>query len=278
MKSSGAHFGLIYFTNAMRIDIPSVFVKLRAFMATMLTKAGTVGAVGASTATQPKIAKVEAFFKDSTVLKYCVPNEHICTEIGRFLGLPVPPSALVYKAGHNPEHFFASLNFNLSPSALPPIDTARCGTTMAFETVGIVLFDVLIANEDRHRFNLSLDVSRNPPQLTVFDHSHALFGHQNGLGIARLVGVGDKLGIGTHCLLREINTDAFFGEWISRIRGLPNYLIDAICDATVPLGMITAGEAAAAKDFLKHRKGEIERIIRMNKAEFSAISHWSLLL
>jgi len=198
--------------------------------------------------------------------------------LGQFLGLPIPACGLVYKAGQKPEHYFASLNFNLSSSQLPPIDANSCGALS--DGTGVILFDILIANDDRHRANLSLDSSTQPPQLTVFDHSHALFGHANGVGRDRLIALRENLGIidGTrrHCLLGTINNDQFFKEWIDRINGLPDYLIDQVCEATVPLNMISGAEAAEAKAFLKYRKAEISKIIERNKAEFTAIPQWSL--
>jgi hypothetical protein len=190
----------------------------------------------------------------------------------------VPPCGICLKRGHDPEHWFASLNFNLSGSALPPVDPGTVVAELPFESAGLLLFDILIANIDRHRTNLSLDLSSPPAKiLSIFDHGHALFGHVHGQGIARLTAQRDNLSVGNHCILSAVRNDDHFGEWISRINALPNYLIDLVCDATVPLGMITTAEATAAKDFLKHRRTEIEAIIRANKSEFVAISQWSLL-
>src|SRR5258708_5378731 len=84
----------------------------------------------------------------------------------------------------------------------------------------------------------NLDTAHNPPKLTVFDHSHALFGSQNGQGRARLIAMDGQFGItagNRHCLLDSIQNDSHFKEWIDRIKGLPNYLIDMACDATLPL-------------------------------------------
>lgn len=248
-------------------------------MATLITSIATVGATAANTACRPSRGKVDAYLKDSKTLKYTVSNEYICAELGRFIGLPIPPSGLCYKQGHDPEHFFASLNFNLCNSVLPPIDPADCVRHLGFESAGVVLFDMLIANGDRHRNNINLDTSQTPPRLTVFDHGHALFGSVNGGGSARLNNLRDNFVIVSprrHCLLDSINNDGHFGEWIDRIRNLPNYLIDNACDATVPLGMITAAEAAAAKAFLKHRKSEIKSLVNANRPEFRAITQWSL--
>jgi hypothetical protein len=261
----------------MKFDIFYFSATLRQFMATMITSIATVGATAANTALCPTLGKLDAYLKNSKTLLYCVPNEHICAEIGKYIGLPIPPSGIVYRKGHDPEHFFASLNFNLGSTSLPPIDPARCVKQMEFEATGVVLFDMLIGNNDRHRGNLHLDDSQSPTKMTVYDHSHALFGHVNGMGRARLIDLRDKLGFSSHCLLSSIGRDAFFPEWIDRIRNLPNYLIDQACDATVPLNMITVAEAAAAKDFLKFRKSEIETIIRANKVAFQGIAQWSLL-
>lgn len=227
-------------------------------------------------ALNPHHAQLRAVIKNSKALKYCIPNEIICAEIGRFLGLPVPPCGLVYVPGHDPEHWFASLNFNLTATDLPPIDPINCVKELPSLSTGVVLFDVLIGNNDRHRANLHLDTSQKPPRLTVFDHSHALFGPTNGAGEHRLAGLVGQFGIGAHCLLNHIPTDAHLSEWCGRIKGLPNYLIEGVCESTVPLGMITAAEAAAANKFLIERKANIETIIKANKIQFRGIAQWGL--
>src|ERR1039457_484247 len=82
--------------------------------------------LGKKTALDPHHAQLHAIIKNSAKHVYCVPNEFICAEIGRFLGLPIPPGGLVYAQGHVPEHWFASLNFNLTASDLPPVDGTVC--------------------------------------------------------------------------------------------------------------------------------------------------------
>jgi hypothetical protein len=249
-------------------------------MATMVTSVATVGATAANTACRPSMGKVNAYLKDSKTLKYCIPNEHICAEIARHIGLPVPASTICRKDGSPPDYYFASMNFNLTSSVLPPIDPAQCVAAVGFDSVGVVLFDILVANNDRHIQNLSLDTSQPMPRLTVFDHSHAFFGHVDGQGNARLIAMQNKLGITEsgrrHCLLNALTGDAHFSEWIGRIKALPDYLIDSVCDATVPMGFITAAEASAAKDFLKTRKNGLEGLISANRREFASISQWSL--
>ncbi|MGO8766192.1 MAG: HipA family kinase [Limisphaerales bacterium] len=242
----------------------------------------SIAALGAAEATAcaPVHGQIHALLKNSKTLKYCVPNEFICAEIGRFMGLPIPPGGLCYLKGSDPEDWFASMNFNLLSAVLPPIDPALCAKEIPFESTGLILFDILIANDDRHRGNLNIDLSRSPPVMSVFDHSHALFGHVDGRGQERLRGNMDAFFIGDprrHCLLDAISTDKFFQEWMARIEGLPNYLIDHACEATVPLGMISVTESVVAKQFLKHRKEKIKEIVKSNKKEFTKISDWSLV-
>jgi hypothetical protein len=171
-------------------------------------------------------------------------------------------------------------------------------------STGLILFDIWIANPDRHRKNLSVDFLEKPPRMSIFDHSHALFGIDNGTGIQRLNSLQDKLGIsgapateqsaqgfvtpywgvvdGTgqnrHCLLNELKTDDYFSKWIGRISAVPDYLIDDVCNGIVDLGMITADEATAAKAFLINRRNNIGKMVNSNRAEFSGISQWRLEL
>ena len=125
---------------------------------------------------------------------YCVPNEVVCGEIGRFLGLPVPPAGVVYTPKGD-DLFYASLDFNLTGNALPPVNVTKCVSVLPRESAGVLLFDILIANSDRHGRNLSVDFSAKPPRMNIFDHGHALFGKDAGNGVARLEKLSDRLGV-----------------------------------------------------------------------------------
>jgi hypothetical protein len=199
----------------------------------------------------PAVAK-----KNGANAPYCVPNEVTCGEIGRFLGLPVPPAGVVYPPKGN-ELFYASLDFNLTGNALPPVNVTKCAEVLPKVSAGVLLFDILIANSDRHGRNLSVDFSARPPKMNIFDHGHALFGKDAGKGVARLEKLRDRLAISAgshtagnrHCLLDQIDTDAHFGDWFDRIRTIPHFVIDDLCADLPGLGC-TKGEANAAADFL----------------------------
>jgi hypothetical protein len=87
-----------------------------------------------------------------------VPNELICAEIGRFLCLPVSPEGIIHAPNVTPEDWFASLDFNLTGTALPPVDTAACVASLPDPSAGLLLFDILIANCDRHRGSFAVDL------------------------------------------------------------------------------------------------------------------------
>lgn len=236
-----------------------------------------VGVAGSVYAEVSAVAK-----RNGDPVPYCIPNELICGEVARFLCLPVPPAGVIH-APHSPtHHWFASLDFNLTGNALPPVDPVDCHARLPDLTTGVVLFDILVANPDRHRGNLSMDASMAPPQMNVFDHGHALFGSVAGQGVQRLQGLRDQLGLsGTptepnqHCLLDAIASDAHFGKWMGRIRQLPNFYVEEVCLSAVGLG-ISDAEARAGIDFLKHRRDNIQQIVQNFRAEFRGITQWGL--
>ena len=196
-------------------------------------------------------AEISAVAKCNTgPVPYCLPNELICTEVARFLCLPVPPAGIIHAPNAAATHWFASLDFNLTGNALPPVDPAACYARLPDLATGVVLFDILVANPDRNRGNLSMDTSVSPPQMNIFDHGHALFGSVAGQGQQRLQAMRDLLGLsGTptednqHCLLDVIAADTHFGKWMDRIGRLPDFYIEEVCRTSVGLGIDDA-EAA----------------------------------
>ncbi len=211
---------------------------------------------------------VEAIGKGNVASKYCVPNEHICCEIGRFLRLPLPPGALINGPEGSEDVWFASLNFNAEGEALPPADIDYCLNRFPKTSAGLLLFDILIANADRHAKNLYIDKLSSPPEMSIFDHSHALFGGMLGpnfvpgphrLNVLRdrlAISRGSETGLNRHCLLDHIESDNHFEEWVERIRCIPDFFIREICQEVVGLG-IDSAEAEAATDFIIYRRDNL---------------------
>ncbi len=240
-----------------------------------------IGVAGASELTVKAVGK-----QNSSGAPYCIPNELICGWLGQYLRLPVPASGLCIDRSNKP--WFASLNFNIAGSQLPPVAPAQCVKLLPSLCTGTLLFDILIANLDRHTGNLSLDTSSAPPRLTVFDHSHALLGYESGQGEARLSLHRQTLGISwrntdplasgknVHCLLQHLHTDEYFDEWLKRIESIPDYYTQEIVDEAWQYGL-TAAERDAVIAFLKYRRTNIRSIVTNSKAQFTAINHWRLL-
>jgi hypothetical protein len=238
-----------------------------------------IGATASYYVTIQAVAKV-----NGAPAPYCVPNEIICAEIGRFLGLPVPPWGVVSAPNMADPHWFASLDFNLTGNALPPVDPQICFAQLPDLATGLFLFDTLIANSDRHNGNFSVDTLVNPPQMNVFDHSHALFGATAGAGQARLHDLINRLAVtggshtrgNRHCLIDVIANDKYFEKWLQRIQKMPDFFIEESCDSPVGMG-IEGSDAHEAAAFLKHRRDNLKRIILADRSEFGAIQNWSLV-
>lgn len=239
------------------------------------------------TATAPFYVQLAGIAKTNGAnAPYCLVNEVVCAELGRMLGLPLPPSTLIDLPASPPKRpaaqkAFASLDFNLQGVRLPPVNPDECVRLLPDLSAGVVLFDVLILNTDRHRGNLSLDTT-NQARLTVFDHSHALLGNTPSGGVQRLTDGADILGVnrvpfgGNHqCLLAALKDDRHFDKWLCRIEAIPEFVIDDLVGAAKDLGCSTAeGDSLGA--FLKVRRSNIRRIIQNNQAAFSGIAQWSL--
>lgn len=212
---------------------------------------------------------------------YSVPNEFICGEIGRFLRLPIPPFAITH-ANDGHLTLFSSLDFNFSRAKLPPIDPESCVEKLAPLCTGVLLFDILIANEDRHDENILVDNVAKPKQMHVYDQNQALFGGTLTVGRKRFKKLRDRLGItgssvtggNPHVFLDVLNTTEFFGEWFNRIHAIPEWFVKDVCNfANVELAL-TKEEADDAADFIIHRRSTIEDIVFRNRSEFTAISDW----
>ncbi|MBN2476463.1 MAG: hypothetical protein JXB62_17750 [Pirellulales bacterium] len=116
--------------------------------------------------------KTKAIGKDNSDNPYLIANEWIAGSVAQFLGLPVPPFALMRKRDRRTV-MFASISFegettprDVEPSVLWAKHPRLC--------TGILLFDILIANCDRHAGNIKVDNRIAPKKVHVFDHEHAL--------------------------------------------------------------------------------------------------------
>jgi hypothetical protein len=251
----------------------------RIFRLNALGKQVGVGVAGTYHAT------LNAFAKNNAAVPYCIPNELICAELARFIRLPVPPTALVADGANPP--WFACLSFDLNGNTLPPVDPVRCYKELPHLSTGLLLFDIWVANCDRHVSNFQMDTSTKPPLMNIFDHSHAICGYVAGQGEARLTALMDRLGIsvdpndptksGTHrhCLVDVVSSDDHFGDWMGRIKQTPDFYIESVVREAEDYGL-SKQESDVCIRFLKHRRDNLEVLIKTHQNEFKSITNWRL--
>jgi hypothetical protein len=234
-------------------------------------KAVGIGVTGASFIEVSAVCKTNALPDHP----YYIANELIAAELGRVLKLPVPPGFIIEDS--NGTRYFASLGFNLTGVALPPILPDEFAAQYLAQIGGIVAFDTFIANPDRHGGNISATYG-NQGRFNLFDHSHALLGPNIDAqdGQIRFRAVENQLGIGGHCLKDRITDDTTFLEFLNRIESIPDYFVRETVSAASDVGLSVA-VTQNLTDFLLARRGRVRQIIAGNKGEFPGIRQWRVL-
>lgn len=217
----------------------------------------------------------------NAVEKHTVINEFIAASIGQFIRLPIPPFAIT---NLRDEKLFSSLDFNFTRAKLPAVIPSKLWDFMPDEATGIIVFDILIANEDRHDTNLVADRISRPKNVFVYDHDQSLFSGYTRSGCDRLEAEKNNLGIiktfpdgrtQDHCLMEVIDSDIHFKKWTDRISTIPDWFINDICKASKPLGA-NRDEVKAVAEFIISRRNSILDIIGRHKSEFKSIENWNL--
>lgn len=178
---------------------------------------------------------------------------------------------------------FASLEFGGQDSEPDDADPEACVRELPSLCVGILLFDALIANCDRHVGNIRVDFPAAPRHIAIIDHDRALFGIWEQEGIKRLTDLRERLGItggavtgqNRHCFLDVIKSLEHFDEWYGRIKDIPDWFIRDVCNEATGLP-ITRAETDAAIDFLTYRKANLPKIVWSHRHEFKGISQQEL--
>ena len=122
--------------------------------ATNTTTVGMAGIAKRSPAAQP----------------FIVGNELFCSMIARVALLPCPPGALLENAG---DTYFCSLDFNTAGAALPPIIPANVVAAKPELSWGVILFDALVMNDDRHAMNISHNAATEDRRNRELVEAHA---------------------------------------------------------------------------------------------------------
>lgn len=226
---------------------------------------GWGSAVGVGATASEHIGVSGVAKKASEKLPYTVANELICMSLARAVLLPVPPGFLVEKAD---DPYYVSMNFNLAGEDLPPADTKKIVSNHAGVAWGIILFDIWVANGDRHNKNIAYDQSRDIVQM--FDHSHAFFyGSDNPK--ARLEALGDDLGIGgRHCLAKEVKSLDQMPAWADRFAAVPDYYIEEIVQSATQVGL-PHDAAPFCAEFLSEKKSCLRELVENSRPQFPSL-------
>jgi hypothetical protein len=196
-------------------------------------------------------------------MPYTVANELICGYLAHSVLLPIPSGFVMENQG---KQYYVSMNFNLSGEDLPPANAKKITDNHPELSWGIILFDILIYNFDRHEENISYDsVAR---KVQIFDHSHAfIVGHDADSAMGDFERRGASAGIGGHCLARTISTLNGLKHWASRFSLIPDFYISEVVNSAKAVGL-DSDLADYAIDFLLDRRTKLIPLIMANRAQF----------
>jgi hypothetical protein len=227
-------------------------------------------------------AEVRGVAKSNETFPYTTANEVVALHIGRALGLPIPAGVIAEDGSGR--LFFLSLDVSKTGHTLPPVHPPDVVAQERFLSAGSVIFDFLIANEDRNTSNLSLDPAFTPPRLSLYDHGHALLGSGNPQGGARLNGLASSPGClgpptctGTRqALLDHVSSASDVEAWIERIEQMSDYVVRDACAQLSDAVNVPSALATELGDWLCATKQGIRGLVESNHAEFRAVTTWTL--
>jgi hypothetical protein len=219
--------------------------------------------------------------KTNDQYQFTIANEVIAARVGQALGLPVPTGVVAEDT--TGKLYYLSLDVSKTGHTLPPAHPPDVIAAEPFLAAGSVVFDFLIANEDRHAGNLSLDAAFAPPRLSLFDHGHSLLGSGGTEGKARLDALKAAPGcLAAHggnrqALIDSLTDAAVVLDWVDRVESLPDYVfLDACKAVTVPGLNVDPALATVLATWLCARKLRLRDLIAAGQHEFTAITAWPL--
>jgi hypothetical protein len=213
---------------------------------------------------------------------YTIANEVIAARLAHALGLPVPAGVV---AEHPGQLFYMSLDVSKEGKTLPPVVAADFIADEPRLAAGAVIFDIWIANGDRHTGNMSYDSAFAPPRASFFDHGHALLGTGDPKGPDRLQAAMDDLGCtgkpplnGNRQILLDLVSSANdLRLWISRVEELPDFMMADACIEARALGLLPDDATRdVLQAWLQQRKRGLGQLVSSHQDEFPAVAQWDL--
>jgi hypothetical protein len=158
------------------------------------------------------------------------------------------------------------MNFNLAGQDLPPANAKKITDNHPGLSWGIILFDTLISNFDRHSENIFYDSSSQ--RVQIFDHSHAfIVGADVDSAKVDFERRSSSAGIGGHCLAETISSINGLKQWALRFSLIPDFYIIEVVNSAKTVGL--SGDLADyATNFLLDRRTKLLHLITANRAQF----------
>jgi hypothetical protein len=227
-------------------------------------------------------AEIRGIAKTNDISEYTIANEIVAARLGQALGLPIP--AGVVAEDSSAKLYYFSLDVSKTGHSLPPIHPPDLLAQDPFHAAGCVIFDIYIANEDRHAGNLSLDPAFSPPRLSLFDHGHSLLGPNSGQASTRLPQVAASPGClgppnepgNRQAILDHLTSAVDIDRWIARVEQLPDYVLEDACSQLSAELNVTAQLRDELEVWLKARKTSLRGIVTSHRAEFHSVTSWTL--
>jgi len=163
--------------------------------------------------------------------------------------------------------YFFSLDFNLAGQALPPVSPLLIVQSFTDLAWGIIVFDALVMNGDRHNHNIAHDATTN--RVQIFDHSHAYLTPGGDID-QTLAARTANLALGAHCLAQEINTTIGLSPWIEKVKQIPDYFIEGLVEAGCGCG-IPPDRKDLLVSFMKDRRDNLGSLFSANMANFPKV-------
>jgi hypothetical protein len=230
-------------------------------------------------------ADIRGVAKTNEMSQFTIANEVICARIGQTIGLPIPSGVVAEDAAKT--LYYISLDVSFEGKQLPPVLPEEFAREEAWLAAGVMVFDVLIANGDRNRRNLSRDPAFAVPRVAVFDHGHALLGTGPILtGEGRLTAARDHLGcvadaagiaVNDSILLDQPLDARMLEAWVRRVKEVPDYVFEDICREITMVPNLHFWNATAdlVISWLIARRDKLDQLIWDNQAAIPKVQ-WSL--
>lgn len=142
----------------------------------------------------------------------------------------------------------------------------------------ILVFDIFIANCDRHAGNIKVDKASDPTLVRVFDHERSLFYIDKGRGRSRLKECEDRLGVTDgdqsrdewHCLVEVVKSAQHILTWADRVRDIPDWFLKRVVEDVRKLPLVDS-EVEDVLSFLTERQKKINALIWNNRKRFTQV-------